>query len=157
MRARVRARASVRVRAGVRGVHEQEVLGLDVAVHDIRTVDVLQRAGHLPHERRGVALGVRASIAEPVEDLASGGELEDQPVHVLHLEAVDHADNVAVPPDGSEHGELLLHRTRFGPALVNELERKLLACQLARHQLDDGERTLPESGAHLVRIERVAL
>jgi hypothetical protein len=126
-------------------------------VHDVRTVDVLQRAGHLAHERRGVALGVRAPIAQPIEHLASGRELEDQPVHVRHLEAVDHADDVAVPPDGSEHGKLLLHRARLGPALVDELERKLLACQLARHELDNCERALAESLAYLIRLERVTL
>ena len=34
--------------------------------------------------------------------------------------------------DGPEHGELLLHRAHLCIALVDELERELLAGQLAR-------------------------
>lgn len=53
----------------------QDVLGLEVEVHDIVGVQVGKGVNHLPHERSRVVLAVRSLVHQPVEKLSSGGKL----------------------------------------------------------------------------------
>jgi len=57
---------------------DEDVLGLDVAVHDVLLMQVLQRAGHLRDVLRGLPLGEFAGFAQVLVQLAFAGELEDQ-------------------------------------------------------------------------------
>lgn len=78
-------------------VGEQEVLGLEVPVHDPEGVARLDDPDDDPREIRGLALGEVAPLDDPVEELASLAELHDDVDVDLVLVGPFNGDDVPVP------------------------------------------------------------
>uniref|UniRef100_A0A804MBD8 Uncharacterized protein n=1 Tax=Zea mays TaxID=4577 RepID=A0A804MBD8_MAIZE len=77
-------------------VGEQEVLGLEVPVHDPERVAGLDDPDDDPCERGGLALAVVSALYDPVEELAPGTELHDDvDVDLVLVRALD-SDDVLV-------------------------------------------------------------
>ena len=92
----------------VLGRAEQQVLGLEVAVHDAVLVEVGNGRQHRADQVRRVRLVVRALAADAVEQLAAQRQVGDE-VEVVHgLEVVDEREDVLVAHrDLSQHGDLV--------------------------------------------------
>mmetsp|Transcript_75710 Transcript_75710/g.202622 ORF Transcript_75710/g.202622 Transcript_75710/m.202622 type:complete len:428 (+) Transcript_75710:366-1649(+) len=75
---------------------DEQVLGLEVAVHDAARVQLPQRQRHLPRVQH-VRLGAEGSVVvQHVEELAAGEVVHDQVEPALALERVVHVDDVGV-------------------------------------------------------------
>lgn len=66
-------------------VEEEEVLGLEISVHDSHGVASVHDLHDGPEQRRGSPFGVVALGNDPVEELPSGAELHDEVDRVLVL------------------------------------------------------------------------
>jgi hypothetical protein len=66
-------------------VSEEEILRLEVPVHDAHGVACLNDADDDPGELGGLPLGVVAFLHNPVEQFAAAAELHDE-VHILMVE-----------------------------------------------------------------------
>mmetsp|Transcript_22937 Transcript_22937/g.71285 ORF Transcript_22937/g.71285 Transcript_22937/m.71285 type:complete len:365 (-) Transcript_22937:220-1314(-) len=77
---------------------EEEVLELEVAVHDVVEVQVAHGAHDLLHERRGglLVVVVLRQAVEPVQELAALAVLHDEPEVLLVREALVEPHNVRV-------------------------------------------------------------
>mmetsp|Transcript_115168 Transcript_115168/g.321930 ORF Transcript_115168/g.321930 Transcript_115168/m.321930 type:complete len:349 (+) Transcript_115168:1150-2196(+) len=74
----------------------EEVLQLEVPVHDAVGVDVVDREEHLPHRVRGVALGKPLHLRDAVEELAALTTLHDEVEDIVALVDVVEARDVRV-------------------------------------------------------------
>jgi hypothetical protein len=109
-------------------VAEQQVLRLEVAVHNFVFVHVDHRLEHLLHQLRGALLGVVLKRHDAIKQLAALDEVHDQ-VHLgLRLPAVAQTHDVRVV-ERLHDANLLEHQFH---AIVAELR---LADDLARHLL----------------------
>lgn len=72
---------------------EQQVLGLEVAVHDVLGVQVLEGEDELGVVELGDVVGEAAGAAQVREHLAADDELEDQVQLALILEVAEHVDD----------------------------------------------------------------
>lgn len=84
------------------GGAEEQVLGLEVAVHDAVGVEVGDGGEGGQDQGGGVGFVVVALAADAVEELAAQGEVGDEVEVVLRLEVVDEGEDVAVA-----HGDAL--------------------------------------------------
>ena len=74
----------------------QNILRLDVAVHDVLLMQVLERAGHLGDVLRGLPLGELAGFAQVLVQLAFAGKLEDEEDALAVVEVAVQAQAVGV-------------------------------------------------------------
>jgi len=90
-------------------VGEQEVLGLEVPVHDPERVAGLDDPDDDPGELGGLALAVVPALYDPVEELASGAELHDDvDVDLVLVRALD-SDDVLVAREVVHDLDLAAH------------------------------------------------
>lgn len=82
-------------RMGIGG-NEQQVLGLEISVHNVLAVQVIDGLEDVLHGLSGILFGELAIIADSVEELASGSELGDNVELLLALEPVLEGDDVWV-------------------------------------------------------------
>lgn len=75
---------------------DQNVLGLDVAVHDVLLMQVLERAGHLRDVLRGLPFRELAGFAQVLVQLSFAGELEDEEDALAVVEVAVQAQAVRV-------------------------------------------------------------
>ena len=149
---------------------EQDVLRLQVAVHNVPAVQVLQGLQQLAHDAARIGLTARAVVDEIVEELAAVDQLHDEAELALGLKHVPVLDDVRMR-EGLEDArlgqDLLFDRivdltSRLASA---QLTRKLLLLHALHRQfaprfpvhdlLHDSERSPPELG-HLVVVARRA-
>ena len=103
-----------------RAVDEDEVVGLQVAVHDPLLVQEGHRRRHLPQQRARVLLLVGAVLLDTVEEVAAAQILEDEVVAPSRLDRLQQLDDPRVwhHPQHLHLGEdLLLRVLRVGTQL----------------------------------------
>ena len=95
-------------------VLEEEILRLQIAMHDVAAVHVVNRTQHLPHDNRSLLLCHRPTFDDAVEQFSAGAELHDQ-VNVLvvleilvQLDDIPEAWSVPESPENNIFGGVLL-------------------------------------------------
>lgn len=137
-------------RMGIGG-NEQQVLGLEISVHNVLAVQVIDGLEDVLHGLSGILFGELAIIADSVEELASGSELGDNVELLLALEPVLEGDDVWVVA-------LLEQRELFNYHVVvslevfldNDLDGHLFAGRVLFCVLDNTEGTGSQGLAKLV-------
>jgi hypothetical protein len=140
-------------------VDEQEVLGLEVAVHDPERVAGLDDADDDPGELGGLALAVVAALYDPVEELAPGAELHDDvDVELVLVGALD-GDDVGVAGEVVHDLDLAAHVVDVLPGDELALGDGLAGVVDPRGELgaEEGgaELPLPELPAERVEVAEV--
>ncbi|BAT12872.1 Os11g0171601, partial [Oryza sativa Japonica Group] len=130
------------------GAGEEEVLGLEVPVHDAERVASLDDGDDGADELRGGALGVVALGDDAVEELAAGAELHDDVDEQRVLVGAADADDVGVLGEVVHDLDLAPHVLVVLPAqqlpLGDGLARELAAARLVHAQVRRPELPLPE-------------
>ncbi|KAH9831296.1 cercosporin toxin biosynthesis protein, partial [Teratosphaeria destructans] len=104
---------------------DEDVLGLDVAVHDVLAVQVAQRARHLRDVLRGLPLREALGLAQVLVQLALARELEDQEDALGVVEVAVQAQDVGVREVGLDldlASDLLLHFAGLQLGFVQDFE-----------------------------------
>jgi hypothetical protein len=132
----------------VGGAGEQEVLGLEVAVHDPHEVADVDDGEDVAAHGGGLALGVAPLGGDAVEELAAGAELHDD-VHVVAvLERALELRHVGLPAEVLQDGDLPAHVRDVGAphqlALGHRLARVLLPRRALRAQVRGAELPAPQ-------------
>lgn len=83
-------------------VCKQQVLGLEVPVHNVQAVQVLDTQQDLVYKARSVCFGVVALLQELVKELAALSQVCDQVHGVLGLEHLEQGDTVLVADFGED-------------------------------------------------------
>jgi len=140
-------------------VDEQEVLGLEVPVHDTEGVAGLDDADDDPGELGGLALAVVAALYDPVEELAPGAELHDDvDVELVLVGALD-GDDVGVAGEVVHDLDLAAHVVHVLPGDELALGDGLAGVVDPRGELgaEEGgaELPLPELPAERVEVAEV--
>ena len=120
--------------AGVARRAQQEILGLQVAVHHAQLVAVVQHAQHGAEHGRSLALAVVPSLHNAVEQLAAAAVLHHQVHRARVLVRAVHGDDVLVAGQVVHDGHLAAHV--FDLLLALQL---VLGDYLAREQLAGGQ------------------
>ncbi|BAT16064.1 Os12g0169950 [Oryza sativa Japonica Group] len=130
------------------GAGEEEVLRLEVAVHDAERVAPFDDPDDGPDEQRGGALGVVALGDDAVEELAAGAELHDDVDEQRVLVGAPDADDVWVLGEVVHDLDLAPHVLVVLPAqqlpLGDGLARVLAAVGLPHAQVRGPELPLPQ-------------
>ncbi|GBE60051.1 ABC transporter ATP-binding protein, putative [Babesia ovata] len=141
---------------GVLGL-KQQVLGLEVAVHDVLLVHVVDTAEHLLDNLRGVLLGEALSVDNFVEQFAAGVQLRDEVVVLLVLVELEDLHDVRVV-QRLEHVHLAQKRLvvalALHRALQNHLHGVLLSGLAVEAQQYLAERPLSEKFDGLVVVTK---
>lgn len=58
-------------------VHEENVLGLDIAMHDVPMVEIVDHFQHVLHQRPRLHLVVSPQLDDSVEEIAARHEFHD--------------------------------------------------------------------------------
>ena len=75
---------------------EQDVLGLQVTMHDVGLVAVVDAGEDLFHEDSSIALAELTTLEDLVEELTTFADLSNQVIALLILEELVHLDDVRV-------------------------------------------------------------
>ena len=134
---------------------QEQILGLEIAVHDAKGVDECERERDLPHDRCGLHLAVRALFADPLEDFSAIGQLHDECGGAVggQLEVVDERDDVAVQAEKRQDAALVLHLRRVSLVHLYELHGILHLRRLVRDEAHGGKGALAEKVAQLVLLQ----
>mmetsp|Transcript_38432 Transcript_38432/g.63884 ORF Transcript_38432/g.63884 Transcript_38432/m.63884 type:complete len:385 (+) Transcript_38432:2811-3965(+) len=134
------------------GVHEQHVVGLQVAVGDALLVHVVQGGHEVRHQLGRHGLGVVLELRDHVEQVAPADQLQNDVQRRRgghHLVEADDALVAQFAHDGDLRVEVLELR-RGGLALVHDLHGKRLAALLVDALVHDREGPAPELLPELV-------
>jgi hypothetical protein len=138
---------------------QQEVLGLDVPVHDPHGVARVHDLHDGAQQGRGGALRVLALGDDAVGELAAGAELHDEVDVVLVLVGAPEADDVGLAGEVVHDLHLAPDVVHVLPArqlpLRDGLARQLLPGGLVRAQVRDAELAAPQLLAHRERRAHV--
>ena len=74
----------------------EDILGFNIAVHDVLFVQVLERRGHLGNVLRGLPFGEFLGFAQVLVELAFAGEFEDKEDALAVVEVAVEAEDVGV-------------------------------------------------------------
>lgn len=88
--------------------HEQEILGLHVAVRNPVGVTVRHSLEHLDDEITSIGFRVRLLFTDSVKEIATAHELHDDEIAVLLVKKVNERDNVRVV-EASENGDFVVN------------------------------------------------
>ena len=75
---------------------EQDVLGLQVAMHDVGLVAVVDAGEHLLHKDGSIALAELTTLQDLIEEFTALANLSDEVVTLLVLEELVHLDDIRV-------------------------------------------------------------
>lgn len=116
------------LQAAAAGV-EQDVLGLDVAVHDPEAVAVRDGGEELADEAAGLGLGEGSAVGDDVEEGAAVAELHDEGEGGGGVEGVDDGDDVGVRGEEGHDLGLVLEAGAVGGVVGEEGLVDDLACE----------------------------